>query len=214
MDDNLIHNSLTVEIHSSIPGYTQFRLQSENLTTTHRKQIWFNPLIKLNKQIIDKIPKEDRVKLFFDEELFKKLSHTHSERLEDSIKHGTIDHNVNITLDSLFPDYGLFYVDNQVYTIIDAIWESVRYDKKSSSYHVAVDIELYAGSEMNMEEKEKLKCRKPWNRVRRAYAKFTGKSYIIPEINRPTPKKTTKNKTTKNKRNTSINSTNRTKKNV
>ncbi len=52
-------------------------------------------------------------------------------------------------------------------------------------------MELYPGTSIPPEEKVNLKCKSKWNSVRKAYADFLGKPYIIPPVY-------TSNKTLKN----------------
>ena len=63
-------------------------------------------------------------------------------------------------------------------------------DLSQLAYYIAVDIELYPGTSITPNQLTNLKCRNKWNAIRKAYANFIGKPYVIP----PIYTKTVKNK--------------------
>ena len=69
-------------------------------------------------------------------------------------------------------------------------------DKSKLAYYISIDLELYPGTKIPDEEKKKLKCMQKWNNIRKAYAEFTGKKYIIQPVY--PDEKTKKNKNNKN----------------
>lgn len=68
-------------------------------------------------------------------------------------------------------------------------------EKKDASkicYYITIDMELQKGTTLDETELKNAKCRQKWNSVRKAYANFTGKKYVIPPVY-----DTSKNKTQK-----------------
>ena len=65
-----IPNQLNITINTSIPGYQKViykpSMTIENLSPDDNS-VKFDPLIKLNKSVIDKIPQDLRIKEFFNE---------------------------------------------------------------------------------------------------------------------------------------------------
>jgi len=57
-----------------------------------------------------------------------------------------------------------------------------EYDPSKLAYYITIDMELYPGTTIPSEEKSQLKCRQKWNSVRKAYANFLGKPYVISPI--------------------------------
>ena len=109
-----IPNELKINIHTSIPGFQNFRYKPEMTIPSLKdeKSVYFNPLIKLKQSIIDKVPEQFRQKEFFDKGLFYSLISLHGlqkkskiqktlENLERATEDGDIDNNIQITLDNL-----------------------------------------------------------------------------------------------------------------
>ena len=71
-----IPNELIININTSVPGYQKLRYKPsmtiKNISKDDNK-IHFEPLIKLNKTLIDKIPEDLRKKEFFNKGLFDSL---------------------------------------------------------------------------------------------------------------------------------------------
>ena len=63
-------------------------------------------------------------------------------------------------------------------------------DAAKLAYYITVDMVLHPGTSITPDKLKALKCQQKWNAVRRAYAMFIGKPYIIP----PIYKKTVKNR--------------------
>ena len=85
-------------------------------------------------------------------------------------------------------------------------------DKSKISYYITIDMELHPGKTMTPDELKKIKCRQKWNAVRKAYARFVGKPYIIPPVYQNTTVRNKEenktNKTVVNKYNKSNNNNN------
>jgi hypothetical protein len=73
-------------------------------------------------------------------------------------------------------------------------------DKSNISYYITIDMELHPGLTLTPEELKESQCRQKWNAVRKAYAGFTGKPYVIKPIYQTN--KTAKNKEDQSKNNT------------
>jgi hypothetical protein len=63
-------------------------------------------------------------------------------------------------------------------------------DTSKLAYYVTIDLELHPGTSISPDEARTLKCNQKWNAIRKSYANFVGKPYIIPPIYR---RKTVKN---------------------
>lgn len=55
-------------------------------------------------------------------------------------------------------------------------------NKTNLSYIVDVYMELHPGTTMSEEERKSLKCNSKWNAIRKSYADFVGKPYVIPPL--------------------------------
>ena len=55
-------------------------------------------------------------------------------------------------------------------------------NKTNLSYIIDVYMELHPGTTMSEEERKGLKCNSKWNAIRKSYADFVGKPYIIPPL--------------------------------
>jgi hypothetical protein len=54
--------------------------------------------------------------------------------------------------------------------------------KSNIAYYITIDMELHPGTSLTPEELKHVKCRQKWNAVRRSYADFTGKTFVIPPV--------------------------------
>lgn len=75
-------------------------------------------------------------------------------------------------------------------------------NKTNLSYIIDIYMELHPGTTMSEEERKELKCNSKWNAIRKSYADFVGKPYVIP----PLYKKY--NKTLKSSNNPNVNNPN------
>jgi hypothetical protein len=123
-----IPNTLNIVINTSIPGFQTIKYKT-NMTIPDFKSdniVAFDPLVKLEKKIIDKIPEEFRVKEFFNRGLFNSLINLHGMKrvpsLEEAVYYGYVDNNIKLTLDILFPVNGLIYINKEPYRIADIQW--------------------------------------------------------------------------------------------
>jgi hypothetical protein len=57
-----------------------------------------------------------------------------------------------------------------------------KYDNIQISFHIIIDMELQKGTSLSKEQISNIKCIKGWNKVRKSFAEFTGKKYVIPPV--------------------------------
>jgi hypothetical protein len=57
-----------------------------------------------------------------------------------------------------------------------------KQDSVQISFHITIDMELQKGTTLSKEQMSNIKCTKSWNKVRKSYADFTGKKYVIPPV--------------------------------
>ena len=50
------------------------------------------------------------------------------------------------------------------------------------SFYITIDMELQKGKTLSKEQLSNIKCIKGWNKVRKSFADFTGKKYVIPPV--------------------------------
>ena len=127
----IIPNEIIITINTSIPGYQKIKytpsMTIKNISNDD-STIRFNPLTKLSKSIIDKIPEDLRKKEFFNRCLFESLlNYTNNhivKTLDQATREGFIDNNIKITLNTLFPDDSIIYIGNKPYSISDIQWSN------------------------------------------------------------------------------------------
>ena len=113
----------------------------------------FNPMIKLSKSIIDKVPENLRKKQFFNKGLFDSLiNYTNgypAKNLNQATREGYVDNNIKVTLASILPDNSVIYIGGNPYVIADLQWTSgswkIDTKKKKEQYeaHSILYIQLY-----------------------------------------------------------------------
>jgi hypothetical protein len=134
-----IPNSLTIILETSIPGYQNIKFKpSMIIPNNESKTVYFNPLQKLNKDVINKVPENIRVSEFFDKNLFNSLNNFHgihkSLTLKEATEEGYIDNNISATLNTLFNKNNLIYLGGKPYTIFDFIWKEGDWNIDIKSY--------------------------------------------------------------------------------
>jgi len=125
----IIPNELIITLNTSIPGYNKIKyFPSMTIKYINREdnRILFNPLIKLNKSIIDRVPEKYRIKEFFNPVLFQSLiNETKSipdKDLNEATMEGYVDNNINITLNTILYDNSIIYIGGNPYVIMDVLW--------------------------------------------------------------------------------------------
>jgi hypothetical protein len=128
---DIVPNQLNITINTSIPGYQKIKytpsMTIKNISSDD-KTVRFDPLMKLNKSLIDKIPEDIRQKQFFNKGLFDSLLNytngTRAKNLNQAMQYGYIDNNIKVTLKSIFPDNSIIYIANKPYVIADVQWSN------------------------------------------------------------------------------------------
>jgi len=123
-------NTLTIYINTTIPGHQFFKYQPSNtIPNSQSKIVLFDPIIKLNQNIINQTPQNDKMAQFFEKNLFKTLIIRTEQfqpirSIQQSVKEGIIDNNIIITLNNIFKSNNLFYINKTPYTIFSSDWET------------------------------------------------------------------------------------------
>jgi len=128
-DSNIIPNSLSITIHTDIPGYQNVNFKPSMIDPQigeSNKTVWFNPLVKLDMNVIDKVPPKLRVSEFFKKDYFRSLINYHGmvkkKTLEGATEAGFVDNNISVMLNLLFPTKGIIYINKEPYTIANFDW--------------------------------------------------------------------------------------------
>jgi len=145
-DDNLpVPNSLTIFMNTRIRNFSKIRYEpAMTIPKIKSNTVYFNPLIKLNSSIANRLPygvsKNEKFTQFFNKNEFtgligRTLSSTSQRKVNliQATESGYIDNNIRITLDELFSPNNVFYIKDQPYTIYSYTWNKGdwRVDTKS-----------------------------------------------------------------------------------
>ena len=129
VDNKIIPNQLNVIINTSVPGYQKIEYKPYMTIpdiSKDDKKIMFNPLVKLNKSYVEKVPEKLRKKQFFNKGLFDSLLNftngTKAASLLQATRNGFVDNNIKITLDAIFPENSVMYINKKPYAIADVQW--------------------------------------------------------------------------------------------
>ena len=139
-----IPNTLNIFINTRIRGHSKFNYEPDmsvpNITS---ENVFFNPLIKLDSNIVNKIPRgyptTERYTQFFNKNEFTSLENRtisstpqYKINLEDADKKGIISNNIRITLNTLFKPNSILYIHGQPYTVYNYEWINAdwKIDKK------------------------------------------------------------------------------------
>jgi pyruvate/2-oxoglutarate dehydrogenase complex dihydrolipoamide acyltransferase (E2) component len=124
-----VPNQLNITIQTNIPGYQKIYFKPSMLKSISDKSddaVQFNPLVKLDKEKIDKVPDNLRKKEFFDKGLFQSLMYflntTPVQNLTIAKRYGYIDHNIRLTLQTIFDNGTIIVIGGKPYTIADVRW--------------------------------------------------------------------------------------------
>ena len=150
-----IPDQLNITIRTSIPGYQIIEYKpSMTIKDIDSRGVQFNPLIKLDKSKISKIPDEYRVKQFFNRGLFQSLLNynggTPARNLRYATRAGYVDNNIRVTLDTIFPVNSVIYIGKKPYAIGDVQWTlgnwkiDVKQKKEEIDLNKVTDPQLYS----------------------------------------------------------------------
>jgi hypothetical protein len=143
-----IPNELIININTNIYGFKNIKYfpsmtikNFNNNFSNDNTTVLFNPLIKLNKSTVDKIPEDKRKKAFFNKQLFNLLINFSNNEIYTDLfqatQKGNIDNNINITLSSLFTNNSVINIGRNSYIITNFQWKSGTWKintKNNSSY--------------------------------------------------------------------------------
>jgi len=188
-----VPNELQIIINTNIPGLKSI-IYSPSLSIPDIKEtnVIFNPLVKLNKALIEKMPSDYRVKQFFSNGLFESLIVYNNVKPVKDMKHakykGVIDNNIRITLDILFSPKSILYINKNPYTVIGFNWQkgdwSLTKIKKDKIIYkdviaVTIDMELFMGKNITQKEFKEGQCQLKWNAFRKSYSALIGNTFNI-----------------------------------
>jgi len=130
-----IPNSLSITLLTKIPGFQKIKYKpSMSIPTDDKNEIvYFNPLIKINKGAINKIP-ENTIKQFFNKGLYDSLlneslslnftGNIKNLSLKEAKQKGYIDNNIQLTLETLFKPNNVIYIGKKPYVISNNIFDN------------------------------------------------------------------------------------------
>ena len=137
-------DQLNISIRTSIPGF-QLVDYSPSMTIPEStdKVVQFNPLVKLKTSVIQKIPEEYRVKEFFNKGWFQSLLNLTGEvplrDLAQATRYGYVDHNIKVTLNTLFPTGSVIHIGGKPYAIGDVQWSTGNWKVNIKQQPVEID---------------------------------------------------------------------------
>jgi len=129
-----------IRVKTNVPGYQSFifkpfmtvpSMKDNNFIKENGNNVYFYALKKLDKELIIKVP--DSASVFFEKSLFKCLMNFHGNQKEKTLdyatEYGYVDANIQIVLDTLFPQDGTgkFYIQTKndilvPYTVVSTMW--------------------------------------------------------------------------------------------
>ena len=154
-DEKIIYpDQLNIIIRTSVPGYQKIEYKPfMTIKDSNEKAVLFNPLIKLNQSTIDKIPKDYRIKEFFNKGLFQSLLNfngaTPAKNLLQATRNGYVDNNIKVTLNTIFPIGSVINIGKKPYAIGDVQWTTgdwkieVKQKKEEVDLNKVTDPNLY-----------------------------------------------------------------------
>jgi len=124
-----IPDELKIIINTNITGSPKIVYNSSMTIPNlyqHKNNVYFNPLVKLDKSKILSSSKDKRIKEFFYKSLFNELIKKHTTETSSNLLLASdkdyVSNNIQIILDILFPVDGILYVKGKPYVIIDCQW--------------------------------------------------------------------------------------------
>lgn len=145
----MIPTKLQMTIETNLPEYKKFKYDPVlTLPNAPSHNIYFNPLQPLDANIIRKIPENSRILSFFNSQMFHKLNGYTAlfrrplKTLEEASPEN-VNHNIQITLDTLFPTNGVFYIHREKYYIEFFEWQKGNWYLETSEPNKYTEEELY-----------------------------------------------------------------------
>lgn len=124
-----IPNTIVIYVKSNILGFSNFKLKPSMLDPSNKNDnILFDPLVKLNQNIVNSFEEDKRKSLFVQKPLFNSLivkseSFQPYRSLKEATKAGLIDNNINVMLNTFFPQGGTIYLKDKPYSVINLGWK-------------------------------------------------------------------------------------------
>lgn len=123
----IVPNELKIELNTSIPGFQKIQYTPKmTLRDTNDTTIRFDPLTKLDLSVINSVPKDLRIKQFFNKGLFESLINFHGmekvRTLLEAMQEGIVNNNIQVTLRVLFGINTPIYINGETYYIADVQW--------------------------------------------------------------------------------------------
>jgi hypothetical protein len=144
---NDIPNELKITINTSIPGFQKVTYKPNMSIPNISKDdnsVQFNPLVKLDQSIINSVPENLRKREFFNKGLFQSLiNYNHSQPVKSLLyatNSGIVDSNIKITLNTLFPENSVIYINKKPYTIADVQWSKGNWRIDTKYKPVEIDV--------------------------------------------------------------------------
>jgi hypothetical protein len=147
-----IPTKLQIIVKTNLPEYKKFKYDPVlTLPNAPSHNIYFNPLQPLDSNIIRKIPENSRILSFFNSQMFDKLNQYTAlfrrplKTLEEASL-GNVDRNIEITLDTLFPTNGVFYIHREKYYIEFFKWQEGNWFLETAEPTKYTKDELYGAN--------------------------------------------------------------------
>lgn len=125
----IVPDQLKITIRTNIPGYqsVEYKPHMSN-PEIESNEVYFDPFVKLNNNVVKKMPAEYRMKQFFNKGLFDSLKTYAGEKPLTSLAQATyvgyVDNNIRVTLNTLFEPNSVITIGNNPYTIGDVRWST------------------------------------------------------------------------------------------
>jgi hypothetical protein len=145
-------------VYTTVPGFQNMRMSPSMFGIPKSKTdkvIRVNPTVKLSRSAINAAPEEDRKQQFFDYGLFYTLNSraaTESSTgipdisFKRSVKSHILDHNIKLTLESLFAPGTVVYLGSEPYTIYSSSFDETKWRLGPSD---AIEPDLTVGTIMD-----------------------------------------------------------------
>jgi hypothetical protein len=123
----IVPNELKIIMNTSIPGFQKL-MYSPKMTIrgTNDTSVRFDPLVKLDISLINSVPKDLRIKQFFNKGLFESLINYHGmekmKTLLEAMREGIINNNISVMLKLLFYTNAPLYINGEVYYVANVMW--------------------------------------------------------------------------------------------
>ena len=122
----IVPKKLDITVRTNVPGYEMIRYQGTMSIPEASGPVQFNPLVKLQPEIINLIPEQQRKRRFLDKKLFDQMlasfKQTPASSLEEATANGYVDENIRLTLGYLFPPNASLTIADTTYSVNQMKW--------------------------------------------------------------------------------------------